>query len=188
MSDGLPATSHEQEGRYSEVQWIAMRLFVRNVLAGARPVAGRGLIPPLSLNPRFVRRQRTHFLSPRRNGGGTRGARDEQGGSCEFAAGRSYPRVTARSYPLWPAGHLPHFVGESVRERGSCLHSDREERRWRESLSFQRTQPLCSTTSRRSRLRGRKRPVHALAQYSPAITRYGSAASGPRLVAGGWQL
>ena len=110
--------------------------------------------PPLSLNPRFVKRQRTHFLSPRRNGGGTRGARDEQGGLCEFAAGRSYPRVMARSCPLWLAGHPPHFVGENVRERGPCLHQDREERRWRETLSCQQTQPLCSTTSRRSRLRG----------------------------------
>ena len=41
----------------------------------------RVFFPPLSVDPRFAKRQRTLLLSPRRIGGGTRGACDEQGGT-----------------------------------------------------------------------------------------------------------
>ncbi len=95
-----------------------MRLFVRNVLADARPVAGRGLVPPL---------------------------------------------------------------------RGGWQRRQALMRGVRPVYSTEALDPL-SRLRRHVPLRGRKRPVHALAQYSPAITQYGSAASGPRLAAGGWQL
>ena len=35
--------------------------------------------------------------------------------------------------PLWPAGHLPHFVGDNVRERRWHLHPDRDYPRQREA-------------------------------------------------------
>jgi len=51
---------------------------MRNLLTSP-VIARRRCHPPVSLNPRFVRRQSTVLLSPRRNGGGTRGACDEKG-------------------------------------------------------------------------------------------------------------
>jgi hypothetical protein len=133
-----------------------------STLAGQsdKPQKSRGSVPPPQ--PQSTVRDATVDrlpVPPTERRGDARSPR-RAGGLHEFAAGRSCPRMMARSRPLWPAGHLPHIVGENVRERRPYLHPDREERRWRQTLSCQQNQPLCSTTSRGSRLRGGKKTRH----------------------------
>ena len=86
-----------------------------------------------SLNPRFVGRRRTLLLSPRRSGGGTRGARDDAGGG--FGAGGIWGHRLVRR------GHL---VPGSIVSR--CLL-------WQNTPS---TLPGISPTCRRGRVSKRR--------------------------------
>jgi len=119
--------------------------------------AWRRCHPPLSLNPRIVSRQRALLLSSRPKDGGTRGTAT-QGGACESesARGRLYPRSTVPGRPLWPAGHLPHYVGENVGEPRSHLHPDCDHRQDPESRPHYEIRRVNPTTNRGLRLRGGK--------------------------------
>ena len=94
------------------------------------------------------------LASPRRNGGGTRGACDEQGGTTGFAGGHLHPRLMVSRHPLWPAGHLPHCVVENVREPRSHVDPDRGYSHHLKSRPHHELPPVDPTTNRGSRLTG----------------------------------
>ena len=130
-----------------------------------RVIALRRCHPPLTLEPRIVTRQGALFLSPRRIGGGTRGACDEQGGALEQGGTGKPAEATCnrdrlrQGTPSSPSGHLPHCVVESVGELLSHLHPDPEHRQHVESQQRHETPPVDSSTNRESRLReGRETP------------------------------
>jgi hypothetical protein len=90
-------------------------------------------------------------LSPRPEGRGDAEERSDDAGGRPLV-GQLHPTA-----PLWPAGHLPHAVGESVRERRSHLHPDRDHPRHRASRSHNGSRRTTPTTNRGLRLRGRCR-------------------------------
>jgi hypothetical protein len=90
----------------------------QGVLRGSADRARRWafLYPPLSLNPRSAKRPKTVFQSPRRNGGGTRGARDEQRGLLRVRSGaRISESDGSKPPPLAWRPSPPHRGGECQR-------------------------------------------------------------------------
>jgi len=120
---------------------------------------------PLRLNPRFVKQQGPSSCPPSLLGGHeelatSRGVPSPQrailGDTCVSAGERLHPKFMRPRLPLCPAGHLPHCVVESVRERRSHLHPDRDHRHHLESRPHHEIPPVNATTNRGSRLRGRR--------------------------------
>ena len=101
---------------------------------------------------------------PDASAGGRGGACDDAGGCLRrrgASASQAVPRRTATPpgapsgmHPLYPVGHLPHCVVESVREPRSHVRLNRGHRQHVESLPHHEIPPVNQARNRGSRLRG----------------------------------